>query len=153
LITTLLIFHALVGVALLGALTHQTLAVWWPVPAGPRSFIENFRGVRSVTYTNVIIALYIIEVIAGALLYPSYRINVRLVLEDLRMKAPTGIFEIKEHFAALGLGVLPAYWYYWRKPVSEHGRTQAFLAAFLAFTVWYNFLIGHILNNLRGFGL
>jgi hypothetical protein len=153
LITTLLIFHALVAVALLGALTHQALAVWWPVPAGPRSFIGNFRGVRSVTYTNVIIALYVTEIIAGSFLYPSYRLSVRLVLEDLRMKAPTGIFEIKEHLAALGLGMLPAYWYYWRKPAAEHGRTQALLTAFLAVTVWYNFLVGHILNNLRGFGL
>ncbi|MEA3074700.1 MAG: hypothetical protein QOD29_6146, partial [Alphaproteobacteria bacterium] len=29
--TTLLILHGLLALALLGAITHQTLALWWPV--------------------------------------------------------------------------------------------------------------------------
>ena len=54
----------------------------------------------------------------------------------------------------VGLGILPAYWYFWRQPLADdHSRTRALLTATLAFIVWWSFLVGHILNNMRGFGL
>ena len=34
----------------------------------------------------------------------------------------------------------------------EQLRTRAALTALLAFIVWWNFLTGHIVNNIRGFG-
>jgi hypothetical protein len=62
------------------------------------------------------------------------------------------VFELKEHFVAVGLGILPAYWYFWRQPpAADHLRTRAALTAVLAFIVWWSFLVGHILNNIRGF--
>ena len=42
--TALLIAHGLVAVALLGAITHQTLATWVPPRARPGSFVG--RGGR-----------------------------------------------------------------------------------------------------------
>jgi hypothetical protein len=45
--------------------------------------------------------------------------------------------------------MLPAYWWSWRQPESSW-RTP--LTAILAFIVWWNFLVGHVLNNIRGFG-
>jgi hypothetical protein len=63
------------------------------------------------------------------------------------------MFELKEHFVAVGLGILPAYWSYWRQPLADdHVRTRAVLTAILAFIVWWSFLVGHILNNIQGFG-
>jgi hypothetical protein len=47
--TVLVIIHGLVAVALLGAITHQTLAVWAPATAEPGSFFGRFRAVQSVT--------------------------------------------------------------------------------------------------------
>jgi len=67
---------------------------------------------------------------------------------------PVGIFDLKEHFVTVGLGMLPAYWYFWRQPFADnHARARAVLTAILAFIVWWSFLVGHILNNMRGFGL
>ena len=50
--------------------------------------------------------------------------------------------------------MLPAYWYFWRAPqVAEYQNTRAVLTAMLAFIVWWGFVVGHILNNIRGFDL
>ena len=93
----------------------------------------------------------------GAIIYPTYRLNVRIVLEQMQLHVPNGAFELKEHFVALGLGMLPAYWYFWRalfmSSAGEYVRTRALLTALLAFIVWWGFLVGHILNNIRGFDL
>jgi hypothetical protein len=64
-----------------------------------------------------------------------------------------GIFEIKEHFIAIGLFMLPAYWLYWRTPLAaEQATARKYMTTILAFFVWYGFLVGHILNNIKGFG-
>ena len=152
-ITTLLIIHGLLAVTLLGALTHQTLALWWPARAGA-SVVTSFRGVRSQIYTNTIIVLFVLTALIGSILYPTYRITVRIILEQLRMNTANGLFEFKEHLVAIGLGLLPAYWYYWRKPLApEYAQTRRMLTSLLAFVVWWGFLTGHILNNIHGFGL
>src|SRR5258708_8339931 len=50
--TTLLIVHSLVAVALLGAVTHQTLAAWATVDARPGSFFGRFRSLPSGSFAN-----------------------------------------------------------------------------------------------------
>jgi hypothetical protein len=153
-ITILLIIHGLLAVALLGAITHQALSVARRVPAAARgSFVGRFSGVAAAGYANAIIILFIVTSIGGALLYPQYRLDVRPALEDLNMREANGAFEIKEHLAAIGLGLLPVYWCFWRQPLSaSDGATRKYLTWILAFLVWWNFLVGHILNNIKGFG-
>ena len=150
--TVLLIVHGLLAVALLGAITHQAVAVWWPARAHAGSFVERFRAVPSTSYVAAVVVLYAATVLFGAVIYTHYTITARIVLIQLQMWKPYGLFEMKEHFAAIGLGVLPAYWYFWRQPASpQDARVRAFLTAILAFVVWWNFLVGHIVNNVRGF--
>lgn len=151
-ITTLLILHGLMAVALLGALTHQALAVCWP-SRNAKTFVAKFRAVSGPSYTNAVVVLFVLTMILGGMIYPTYRTTVRIMLEDYRMYAANGSFELKEHFAAIGLGLLPAYWYYWRQPLAEKGSiTRTVLTVILAFVVWWGFLVGHILSNIRGFG-
>ena len=154
-IVFLLILHSLLAVALLGAITHQTISAWAPASrAAASSFIVRMRAVPPTSYVNAVIVLYALTALLGAIIYPSYRINVRIVLEQMQLYTPNGAFELKEHFVALGLGMLPAYWYFWRaSQVAEYGRTRAVLTALLAFIVWWGFVVGHILNNIRGFDL
>lgn len=148
----MLIFHALLAVALIGALTHQALSVWWPATGGNRSFFGNFRAVRAAVYTKGVIVIYIVTATMGGVIYPIYRTGARVALEELRMNTPLGFFDIKEHYIAIGLGMLPAYWYYWKQPLSqEHAQARAMITGILAIAVWWSFLVGHILNNLRGF--
>jgi len=148
----LLILHGLLAVALLGAITHQTIAVWLPARGGAVSFVGRMRSVSAGSYAMAIIVLYLATALLGGIIYPTYRINVIVVLQQLELNKANGAFELKEHFAAIGLGMLPAYGYFWRQPLdSEHARTRAVITAILAFTVWWNFVIGHVLNNIRGF--
>jgi hypothetical protein len=150
-IQVLLILHVLVGAALLGALTHQAFSVAKRPTAPPRSFVERFRGVNSPTFTNVVVLLFAVNTVLGALLYPRYRVDVRPILEDLQLRAANGMFESKEHFAAVGLGLLPAYWLFWRPPLAlEYAATRKYLTWILAFIVWWNFLVGELLNNIKG---
>jgi len=150
-ITTLLILHGLIAVALLGAITHQAFSTARPVPVAQRSFVDKFRSVGATSYTNAIVILFVVTCIGGALLYPPYRLDVRPTLEDLDLKAANGVFEIKEHLAAIGLGLLPAYWFFWRQPLSPDGVVaRRYLTWILAFIIWWNFLVGHVLNNIRG---
>lgn len=151
--TFLLIVHGLLAVALLGAITHQALSVWLPARKPAGSFVGRFRSVPSTSYANAIVVLYLATAVLGAVIYTEYRVVVRVVLEQLDLSKTNGAFELKEHFATVALGVLPAYWYFWRPPLSsEHARTRAMLTALLAFVVWWNFLAGHVVNNVRGFG-
>jgi len=150
-IQVLLILHVLVGAALLGALTHQAFSVARRPTAPPRSFVERFRGVNSPTFTNVIVLLFAVSTLLGGLLYPRYRVDVRPMLEDMQLRAANGMFEAKEHFAAVGLGLLPAYWLFWRQPLAlEYAKTRKYLTWILAVIVWWNFLVGELLNNIKG---
>src|SRR4051794_8479848 len=149
-IVILLIAHALVAVTLVGAITHQTIGVWLPARTRGDSFVGRVRAVSPASYANAIVVLYLTTVALGAIIYPSYRLNVRIVLEQMQLYAANGSFELKEHFVTLGLGMLPAYWYFWREGGTDHARTRAALTALLAFVVWWSFVVGHVLNNIRG---
>ena len=152
-IVVLLILHGLLAVALLGAITHQALSVLpMAAPAGDRwSFIDRFRGVDGTAYAMPIVVLFALTTLGGALIYPAYRIDVRPALEDMQNSAANGVFEIKEHLGAIGLGLLPAYWLFWRRTHGpETAAPRRYLTWLLAFFVWWSFLVGHVLNNIRG---
>ena len=151
--TLLLIIHGLFAVALLGAVTHQAVSVCWHNNGGSKSFLGSYRGTNSMTYTNAVIVLFLITAILGSIIYPVYRTNIRPVLQTYGMLIPEGSFEVKENFIAIGAAILPAYWYFWRRPNSESvGRTRLAFTVILAGIVWLAFLVGHVLNNIRGFG-
>jgi hypothetical protein len=62
-----------------------------------------------------------------------------------------GMFQIKEHVAVIGLSLLPLYWHYWRTvPLNMAVDTRRFLTTSLMIAVWWNLVVGHIANNVRG---
>jgi hypothetical protein len=124
-----------------------------PARAKAGNFVTRFRAVPSTSYVAAIIILYIGTFVMGAWIYTQYRFTARLALEQLRFFKTVGVFEMKEHVATIGLIVLPAYWAFWRQPLSEdYAGARKSVTLFLAIIVWTNFLIGHIANNARGFG-
>jgi len=149
--TFLLIVHGVLAVALLGAVSHQALSVLLPT-TDKTSAWARFRAIPAAPYTNMIVLLYALTAVIGGYIYTVYRIDVRTILEELSLRSIVGLFEIKEHVIAVGLGLLPAYWYYWRGG-GQNPVTRNILTALVAFTVWFGFLIGHIVNNVKGFGL
>ncbi len=161
--TSLLILHGLLAFALLGALTHQAVAVAWPFRGPARdadSFAKRFRAVSAPAYTHTIIVLFLVTFAIGMVIYPAYRLNVRPYLQDYRMFAAEGAFEIKEHLAAIALGLLPLYWVLWRRPSLESGApndvaqdarwARLAVTLMIAIAAWASFFVGHILNNIRG---
>ena len=152
-ITTLLIIHGLLAVALLGAITHQTLAVCWPRRKAPEDhFSGRFRAVNAAAYSNAIVVLYVATMVLGAVIYPEFRVSIRSVVEELGQRAVMGAFEAKEHFVVVGMAMLAPYWYFWRNPLAEqYAGARKWLTALLAISVWWGFLVGHIINNIRGY--
>ena len=151
-IVVLLIVHGLLAVVLLGAVTHQAFAVARSgAGRGQPSFVGRFGRVNAAAYAGPIVALFLATALCGGLLYPQYRVDVRPALEDLQLNAANGVFEIKEHLVAVGIGALPAYWLYWRTPLqAAHEITRRYLTWILAFLVWWSFIVGHVLNNIKG---
>lgn len=150
-ITVLLIVHGLLAVALLGATTHQAVSVRSRPPGPERSFVDRFGGVNPSVFPRAIVVLFVLTIVGGGFLYPQYRLDVRPSLEEMQLRAANGVFEIKEHLAAMGLGLLPAYCYCWKNPLAvEHAATRRYLTWLLAFIVWWSFLAGHVLNNIKG---
>jgi hypothetical protein len=153
--TVLLIAHGLVSVALLGALTHQSMALWRPVnPINKdRSFFEEFRAVKAAKYTKAISILWCISFLFGAWLYTEYRIHVRIPIEQQEFYKTLGAFELKEHLVVFGLGMLPIYHFAWQHYQDlNYAQLRKYTTLFLTLVCWYAFLIGHIVNNVRGYG-
>ncbi len=151
--TVLLIVHGLLAIALLGAVTHQAASVLMPVRVPSDGFVTRFRAVKGAGYATAICVLWVLTFLMGAWIYIKYRIYVRIPIERAGFWKTQGFFELKEHFATIGLGLLPAYWFLW-KNVAEPGTVMArrMLTLLLAAICWFNFLVGHVVNNVRGVG-
>ena len=152
--TILFIVHALLAVALLGALTHQAVAVLGPVRSGSApGFVTRFRSVSARSYAGVVCVLWVLAFIFGGVIYTKYRIYVRIPIEQQGLFKTLGAFELKEHLVTIGLGLLPIYWYLWKNARNAgFDSSRKWLTVVLAAICWYGFLTGHVLNNVRGFG-
>jgi len=147
----LLILHALVGVALLGALTHQVASSLRGRSVRSGSFVDRYIGVTQKTFTPAVVMLYLAGLLLGATIYPSYRLEVRIPFEEMSLGWAVGLFEMKEHFAGIGLGLLPLYASLWSQSSdSIDHRNRIAITLVLACIVWWAFIVGHILNNIRG---
>jgi hypothetical protein len=152
--TILAMLHGLLAVALLGAITHQAMSVLAPVrQAAGGGFVTRFRAVQGAGYAAEVCALWIVTFLFGAWIYTKYRMYVRIPIEAQGFWKTLGVFDLKEHIATLGLFLLPIYWYLWKHVGnSETDSPRRWLTVLMAAMVWYLFLVGHFLNNVRGFG-
>ena len=150
--TALLLLHGLCAVALLGAITHQALAA--SIKRGElrgRSFLARFRATDSTAYATPIAVMFLAVMLIGAVLYPRYRFSVRPFVQSMDLRAANGAFELKEHFSALGLVMLPAYWACWKQPLApEYDTARVGLTWMLALIVWWNFVAGQWLVAIKG---
>jgi hypothetical protein len=149
----LLFVHFGLAVALLAGVSLQSVAVLM-LPA--RQTIGNVverAPVPAAAYTTLIVILYVLQALMGAWIYVKYRTYVRIPMEGFRHWWTVGSFEFKEHVVTMGLALLPAYWYFWREPQpDQHATIRKWVTIFLAFTVWYSFVVGHVANDFRGVG-
>jgi hypothetical protein len=141
----------LVAIALLGAITHQALATWAPAHRRSGFFVTRYRAVPSASFANAVVVLYVAAALLGAIVYLYFRVDIRPDLERAGHWQALGFFDIKEHFISIGLALLPAYWISWRSGAGG-ARARIALTSILTFIVWWSFLTGHIVNNVKGFG-
>lgn len=150
-----LILHSLAAMVLLGAITHQAAATWRRAGAGRSDALStSFAAVRGPVYASTVVATYILTVLLGDVVYAPYRVDVKTMLLEVGLLRWNGIFEIKEHFVAIGLYLLLPYYALWKKPLdAAHALARRMVTTLLAFIVWYALITGHLLNNLKGVGL
>jgi hypothetical protein len=150
--TIWLFVHLILALGLLGALTHQAMAVAFPVRKAAAGIVTRFRAVPAAGYTTAVCVLYVLTFFVGSFIYTQYRIAIRIPLESAHYYKTGGFFDFKEHVATLGLVLLPAYWYLWKNGQNPHyDNARKGVTLVLAVMVWFLFIVGHILNNTRGF--
>ena len=149
----LLFVHFALAVVLLAGVSLQSVAVLMlPARQAIGNMVER-APVPAAAYTTLIVILYVLQALMGAWIYVKYRTYVRIPMEGFRHWWTVGSFEFKEHVVTMGLALLPAYWYFWREPQpDQHATIRKWVTIFLAFTVWYSFVVGHVANDFRGVG-
>ena len=146
--SAILLLHLLVTFVLVGAMTHNLLCVVdYARGRFNRQNLEH-RYLRWAWWAYL--AVYIL----GALIYPAFRIYVRFHCFDKDFPWATGLFEVKEHWGALGLAILAGL-YLLRKgftPSKEKDKLWLYipLTVLLNLALWYKVLIGSYLSLLRG---
>jgi hypothetical protein len=152
-VLVLLLCHMLMAVALLGALSHQAASLFMRSRVSGDYFVARYARVNDFRFSRAIVVLYVGVLLLGSVLYPTYRVDVRIPFEEMGLRWAVGLFEIKEHAAAIGLGILPLYAFVWRSSAGQnYMRDRRMITALLALIVWHDFIVGHILNNIRGVG-
>ncbi len=140
-----LVLHLLTGVLLLGATTHHLVLVLKGKALARRALVARYAFWATVAYLTCFFL--------GAILYPTYGYHVRYLYQDAAAPWATGLFEIKEHCLAVGLAILPFYYVSSRSlaKLNDHERRlHALSVSVLSGIVWYAFIIGAVLVNLRG---
>jgi hypothetical protein len=110
----LLLLHALAGCAALAVSVH----VLHFAIRGGRESNGAFRA-KARRYARVTGPVYLAAMATGIVIYPAYKVMVRVAWLDAHAPAMTGLFEIKEHWAALGLILTWAAWRYYCRPRVE----------------------------------
>jgi hypothetical protein len=150
--TIWLFIHLILAVTLLGALTHQAVAVALPARTAG-GIVTRYRSVPAAGYATAVCVLWVLTFVVGSYIYTSYRINVRVPLEQEHFYKTLGFFDFKEHVTTLGLLLLPAYWLFWKNADNpEYDNARKGVTVVLAVMCWFLFIVGHVLNNTRGFG-
>lgn len=153
--TIWLLVHLILSVGLLGALTHQTAAALMPVRqlSGPPGIVTRFRAVPGAGYAAAVCVMWILTFIVGAFIYTKYRTYIRIPIEQAGYWKTQGFFDFKEHIASIGLTLLPIYWWLWKNEQSrEYDTPRRMVTIVLCISCWFLFIVGHVLNNVRGFG-
>lgn len=141
----LLLLHAVVAVALAGAATHNGLR-------GLRGLKEELTPSRlDALYPRAVFWLYLGAVVLGSFLYPTFRLEVREAYLDEALPLATGLFELKEHLVALGLGALVIQRTLATRPERTAAEDLLFHLGrvFVMFVVVYSGLVGLFLVSVR----
>ena len=144
----LLLVHLFATFVLVGGMTHNLLIVIGYVRG------KFGRQKREWLYVRVSLWAYTIVYIIGVLIYPAYGARIRHPYFDQQLPWVTGLFEVKEHWGAVGLAMFFVY-YFLRKsfqPAQEKDKLFLYVPLCLLLNVilWYKVIVGCYLALLKG---
>jgi len=143
----MLLIHLFATFVLVGSMTHNLLIVV--------GYLRGKFGRQKLEWLYVRVSLwaYVIVYVIGALIYPAFRVRIR---PDFDQDIPwaTGLFEVKEHWGAVGLALFFVY-YFLRKsfqPNSEKEKLFLYvpLCFLLNIILWYKVIVSCYLTLLKG---
>ena len=144
----ILLAHLLATFVLVGSMTHNLLCV-----------IDYVRGhfgrqKRELLYLKVSFWTYLIVYVLGALIYPAFRVYIRGTCFDPQIPWATGLFEVKEHWSAIGLALFFVYYFLRKNFQPDTEREKLFFYVPLCFLLniilWYKTVVGCYLSLLKG---
>jgi hypothetical protein len=143
----LLLVHLAGAAVLAGAMTHNLTVI-----------VRYWRGKFSrqkleKLYVKVSFWAYVIVFSVGALVYPTFRVRVRHEYFDKSIPWATGLFEVREHWSAIGLALFIAYYALRMRLDPEKEREKLFLYTALFcivyLIVWYCAIAGYYVTTLK----
>ncbi len=145
--------HAVLGCAVVGAMTHEFV---WSL----RYLKGRYGGATAERrFLRWAGRLFMGAFALGLILYPEYKLNVRLAWLDARRPAVGRLFDIKEHAAALCCALLLAQLWIGRKAHPADVKdplgqiVYVSLAGLNAGLVWFVALVGLYTTTHRSFGV
>jgi hypothetical protein len=97
---------------------------------------------------------YTFVYVVGALIYPAFRVYIRGEFFDPQFPWATGLFEVKEHWGAMGLAMFFVYYYLRKSFKPSEEKQKLFLYAplclLLNIILWYKTIVGCYLSLMKG---
>ncbi|MGA8359548.1 MAG: hypothetical protein WB772_19620, partial [Xanthobacteraceae bacterium] len=93
--TIWLFVHLILAVGLLGALTHQAMAVALPARQPSGGIVTRFRSVSAAGYATAVCVLWVLTFLVGSFIYTKYRTYIRIPLEEGHYYKTGGFFDFK----------------------------------------------------------
>ena len=144
----LLLVHLFVTFLLVGSMTHNLLVVF--------GYLRGKFGRQKLElrYAKWSLWSYTFVYVVGALIYPAFRVYIRGEFFDPQFPWATGLFEVKEHWGAMGLAMFFVYYYLRKsfKPSEEKQKLFLYvpLCLLLNIILWYKTIVGCYLSLMKG---
>jgi len=144
----LLLAHLFATFVLIGSMTHNLLCVV--------GYLRGRFGKQKLEwlYVRVSFWAYIIVYVFGVLIYPAFRVYIRGDYFDPQLPWATGLFEVKEHWGAIGLALFFVYYFLRRSFQPDNEKEKLYLYVPLCFLLniilWYKVVVGCYLSLLKG---
>jgi len=146
----LLFVHFIAAVCVAALVVHLAVRVFGYVGG------RVVKVAQEKLYATLLLIFYVVNFIVAAMLYPTFRVRVRHEHFDRDLRWATGLFEVKEHFAAIGLVLVIGLWLLSRAtgrladaPQRRIVPAYAAMVAMLLIIVAYNVWSGWYLTTLR----
>jgi hypothetical protein len=144
----LILLHLGATVFMLGAMTHQAFCV-----AG---YLKGRYGRRALErqYGVWFLRAYAVVYLIGMLAYPAYKVHIDAAHFRPNVPWATGLFEVKEHWAVLGLAMVLGMVWLRRHFDPKKDREKMALYAPLCFltnaVVWYVVIASCLVAMVKG---